>query len=507
MQRLQRSGRFPRDLLPSYVVIIGVTVLCRVPSFFRAIFDDDEAQYAAIGELVRAGGRLYQDGGVDFKPPGIYWTYASVFELAGRYAMWAVHLLALVVVAATACLLAQIAARIATRRAGILSGVFYGVFTTVYYPKMLAANTEIFMMLALSAMTLLVLRARESSRWLGAMLAAGALIAIASAYKQSGVANALVIVAGVIGTRLWFARLAASGLGIALALGLGALVVVATSTLSGMWHWSVTRMLSTHTSTAWQQGSVWHNVAVGLLPFVASSLLLWVAGGVAAARARTWSVAELVVWVWFAISLLSSFASSHFFGHYFIQPVTPLSVIAAIELDRRWSRRGVRIATIWMTVLPAVAFFVFNLVFEPLTEQFGAPVPDFPEVADWARAHTRSDDRIFVWGNFSPLYVLADRLPASRFVGFMRGAERNYNAPPESSWDTGPEVWPDLAADFASHPPALVIDTASADYMSFGNYPISRFPQVAALLRDYERVAVVGGVTMYALRSRAASTW
>ncbi|HEX2685212.1 MAG TPA: glycosyltransferase family 39 protein, partial [Kofleriaceae bacterium] len=296
-----------RSRLPSSAVIVGVVVLCRLPSFFRVIFDDDEAQYAAIGALVRAGGRLYQDGGVDFKPPGIYWTYACVFELAGRYAMWAVHLLALGVVAATACLLARIAERIATPRAGTLAGVFYGVFTTVYYPKMLAANTEIFMMLGLSAMTLLVLRARDASRWLGAMAAAGALVAIASAYKQSSVANALVIVAGVIGTRRWFARLAAAGAGCSLALGLGALVVAATSTLSGMWHWSVTRMIATHTSNAWQEGAVWHNVAVGLLPFVASSLVLWIAGLAAALRCKAWRVAERIVWVWLAISLLSSF--------------------------------------------------------------------------------------------------------------------------------------------------------------------------------------------------------
>src|SRR5512139_3264542 len=141
---------------PASVVVILVAVICRIPAFLRPLFDDDEAQYAAIGELVRAGGTLYGDGGVDFKPPGIYWTYAAVFELAGRYAMWAVHLVALIVVAATACLLCAIATRLATRRAGLFAGVSYGVFTTVYYPKMLAANTEIFMMLALSGMTLLV---------------------------------------------------------------------------------------------------------------------------------------------------------------------------------------------------------------------------------------------------------------------------------------------------------------------------------------------------------------
>src|ERR1700754_4297396 len=85
-------------ILPPWSIIAAGTVICRIPGFFRPLFDDDEAQYAAIGELVRRGGQLYGDGGVDFKPPGIYWTYAAVFKLAGPYAMWAIHVVSLLVV-------------------------------------------------------------------------------------------------------------------------------------------------------------------------------------------------------------------------------------------------------------------------------------------------------------------------------------------------------------------------------------------------------------------------
>ncbi|HEX8114632.1 MAG TPA: hypothetical protein VF516_43175, partial [Kofleriaceae bacterium] len=176
---------------------------------------------------------------------------------------------------------------------------------------------------------------------------------------------------------------------------------------------------------------------------------------------------------------------------------------AAIEVDHRLGDRlGARPGRLArgvaaLTALPAIGFFAFNLVFEPITESFGAPDPDFRAPAAWVRAHTGRDDRVFVWGMFAPIYVLADRLPASRFVGFLRGAERNRGVAPDTSWDTGPEVWPALAEDFARHRPAVVIDTATADYLSFGRYPIRRFPAVAALLRDYRVAAVVDGVTMY----------
>ncbi|HET9623158.1 MAG TPA: hypothetical protein VFP84_17415 [Kofleriaceae bacterium] len=498
-------------ILPPWLIIAVVTVACRVPSFFRPLFDDDEAQYAAIGELVRHGGMLYGDGGVDFKPPGIYWTYAAVFGAAGRYAMWAMHLVALLVVLATAWILAGLAARIVResdttagapaleRAARVTTGVLYAVFTTVYYPKMLAANTEIFMMLALAGMTWLTLWARDAGlgRACLALASAGALVAIASAYKQSAAANLIVIAAGVLATRAWLGRLVAAGAGFAAMLGLGALVVIATSSFSAMWHWCVTQVVGKYGAGAWH-GSVVHNVLVGLLPFVASSLIVWIAGALALGRVRTSRAGERVVWVWFALSLASSFAGGHFFGHYFIQPLAPLAVIAGLELARRRARRWLTRVAIVLTAVPAVGFFVFNVVFEPITESFGAPSPDFRAPVAWVRDHTQPDDRIFVWGMFPPMYVLADRLPASRFVGFMRGAERNHNVPPEVGWDTGPEVWPALAEDFAAHPPAIVIDTSTADYMSFGHYPIARFPEVAALLATYKPVATVGGVTMLA---------
>jgi hypothetical protein len=495
------------------LIITIVTVICRIPGFFRPLFDDDEAQYAAIGELVRRGGQLYGDGGVDFKPPGIYWTYAAVFRVAGPYAMWAMHLVSLIVVLATAWILAGLAGRIVRasdnptdeRRARVLAGVLYAVFTTVYYPKMLAANTEIFMMLALAGTTWLTLWARDARLGpaLGALAGGGALVAIASAYKQSAAVNLAVIAAGVIATRAWFARLFAAGAGFAAMLGLGALVVIATSSFAAMWHWCVTQVVGKYGASAWH-GSVVHNVLVGLLPFVASSLIVWIAGALALGRVRQARAGERVVWVWFALSLASSFAGGHFFGHYFIQPLAPLSVLAGLEVARR-VRAQAAVGKRWfartacvLTVVPALGFLVFNVMFEPITESFGAPSPDFREPVAWVRAHTKPDDRIFVWGMFPPMYVLAERLPSSRFVGFMRGAERNHNVSPEVGWDTGPEVWPALADDFAAHPPAIVIDTSTADYMSFGNYPISRFPEVAALVKDYRPVAIVGGVTMLA---------
>src|SRR6478752_6937871 len=80
--------------------VAAVVVLAHVPSFFHRLLDGDEAIYSSIAALMNIGGRLYAEGGVDNKPPGIYWVYAATFRLAGTYQMTAIHAVGLIVVLA-----------------------------------------------------------------------------------------------------------------------------------------------------------------------------------------------------------------------------------------------------------------------------------------------------------------------------------------------------------------------------------------------------------------------
>lgn len=55
---------------------------------------DDEAGYSVIANEIVDGGRPYIDA-VDRKPPLLFWTYAAVFEVAGKYNWKALHLVSL----------------------------------------------------------------------------------------------------------------------------------------------------------------------------------------------------------------------------------------------------------------------------------------------------------------------------------------------------------------------------------------------------------------------------
>src|SRR5919108_2646627 len=93
-------------------IIIALVVILRAPTLWPSMYTVDEAYYATIANDILDGGTVYRTA-VDTKPPGMYYIYASVFQFAGRNNLLAVHILAILVVAATALVVRRIGARVA----------------------------------------------------------------------------------------------------------------------------------------------------------------------------------------------------------------------------------------------------------------------------------------------------------------------------------------------------------------------------------------------------------
>src|ERR1700682_1588696 len=132
-------------------VVAATVVVAHVPSFLHRLLDGDEAIYGSIAALLNAGGQLYGTGGVDNKPPGIYWLYAATFQAVGTYQMTAIHAVGLAVILVTCGLLFVMGRDIAGIGTGLLAALFYGVLTAAGNPRLLATNTELLMMLPLTA--------------------------------------------------------------------------------------------------------------------------------------------------------------------------------------------------------------------------------------------------------------------------------------------------------------------------------------------------------------------
>src|SRR5436309_12282876 len=169
-------------------VIIALVIILRAPTLFPSLYTVDEGYYGTIANDILDGGAVYHTA-VDTKPPGMYYIYAGVFRVPGRNNLFAVHLLAIFVVAATALVLPRIGARVADDWAGAWSGIGYAVFVHAYRPAdTLGANSEIFASLPLVLSVLVVLQGQKQPVW-GLMFLSGALIGVATLIRQTSAVN------------------------------------------------------------------------------------------------------------------------------------------------------------------------------------------------------------------------------------------------------------------------------------------------------------------------------
>jgi 4-amino-4-deoxy-L-arabinose transferase-like glycosyltransferase len=489
MSALYKGQRAAAGVWPAAAAV--VVAVAHVPEFAHRLLDGDEAIYGSIAVLMNMGGGLYGAGGVDNKPPGVFWVYALTFRAFGAYQMTAIHAAGFLAMGATCVLLYLIARDLAGRGAGVLAGLFYGVLTAAGNPRLLATNTEVLMMLPLTASVLLMLRRRWA--WSAVLLVA------AGAFRQSAAVNVLLLAAGV----LWlepaerrvraFLSLAA---GAAAALAAGLALLALTSSATGFWRWTI-QTLTGYASASWTPAFVWSRAQDSIVPFVIDMAVFWIAAIALATRWRELDPRARAMVLWLVVGMLGSLAGGHLSWHYFIQAMGPLAVVAALAFAHFRPRRAIALAAATGIVVPAVAWWVFDLTADPLTYDFAPPVPQHESVAAYVAAHTSPSDRVFIWGDWPAVYVESDRAMSSRFPGFLRGFARGSDVPP-NNWDTAPDVWPLLQSDLDAHPPALIVDTAAAGWSDFEKYQMRDYPIGAYVVSKYHEVAVVDGVVIYA---------
>jgi hypothetical protein len=367
------------------------------------------------------------------------------------------------------------------------------VFSTVYYPKMLAGNTEMFAVLPGALTVWCYLRGRDrGAAWL---VAAGAFGAATLLCKQVAVATFAAVLADRALTGLREPLRALRDLGL-LVVGFAAVLAAMVLHLQriGAWNdavfWTWTYVLHYYMPSGNADHGFVFNLATSLLPFlVTMSPLLYLA-----VRGR--DAAQSALYWWLAGNLCASLVGGRMYGHYFLLFVPALATLAGIgaarwydgahDRERRWFIR--------LVAAMAIAFCIVAALFEGATGNLLTPSPDYRDASQYVRSHTAPSDRIFVWGWFPALYVGADRCPSTRFVythilsgASATGAERNHNVP--LGWDM-------LMRDLEAAPPAYILDTSPGDY----NYPFppEGYDRLWTFIAPRYRVeTTVAGVRMF----------
>ncbi|MEY2589997.1 MAG: hypothetical protein QOJ67_1981 [Acidimicrobiaceae bacterium] len=451
------------------LAIFVLATLTHLPSLVRSqALNPDEAFLATEGSVLNAGGRLYVDV-VDRKPPIAPYLYATAQRVSGSTSLFPLRWLALSAHIVTALLLAALARRRWGDTAAVVAaGLYLLASAGMAVDDAQAANFEAFMLPCTVAAVLLAERGRP--------VAAGAAAAAAGLVKQVGLAVLAPVVV------LCWRR--GRGPGVAASVLSCGAVIVAVALVFGwrdFFFWNVTgngRFVDP--TGSWDQ--IWSEVSAGTRTFLLGSgaaVVLAVVG------LRHWRD-DADLWLWLAASAAGVAAGFHFFGHYYLQLLPPLALLAASSATKL--RPAVLPAAAVAAVITAALFVV-----PAFTTRI--PSPGYETLAVEVEARTAPNDPIFVWGHLPQLYWAADRPPATRFltVGFLTGSGRGRAPERVGVQYATPGAWDELFADLAAHPPALVADISEGTF-----FAIDRFPAFASWLHaNYHRTAVVQGVSLY----------
>ena len=497
------------------VIIIALVVILRSPSLLPSMYNADEGYYGIIANDTLDGGTFYRTA-VDTKPPGIYYIYVAVFKLAGKNNLFAVHVLAILVVVTTALVVRRIGARVADDWAGAWSGIGYAVFLHAYRPgDTLPANTEIFASLFLALSVLAFFQGERKAGW-GWMFVSGALVGVATLIRQPSA-----VTLGAMLVSLLYAWLIPryQSLGRVLVAGSGLVTgfVAVIAALAWYYRWQG----NLHDAYLWAWAfAVRYVEAKTTFLYVLKRLvtlhlvvmlcwgLLWYFGirqvidTLRSFRRRTAVPTEQVLLIlWLVLSYLAIFIGWRFPGHYHLPVLLPLSILAGQAFSRfvaeqrrspqrRWP--WIRAGIIGAATLPAVGFLGGAFVVRAQTLNF------LPIVQHIVK-ETAPNDRIFVWGSSPQLYSFSGRRMATRFVSCTH-LVGGYASRPREETDKGksllPGMWEMFQADWEAHPPVLIIDMSPLGHF-WAAHPMTRYPVLRAYLADYRVEGVVNGATIY----------
>jgi len=489
--------------------LFGALLLLRATGFAVGLTNLDECDFWLFGRMMREHALPYV-GVADIKPPLTYLAFLAAGLLFGPHRTLAVPLLGLSVVFACALLLGATARyRSGDARTG-LAAAWLTLWAGLCEGP--SVNAEILMNLPSAAALYAYARAEREKRF-ASYFAAGVFAALASLFKLQagilwpalGLATAWPALREGPSPARKRALETASVLsaGFVLPWALAALVCARGGYLAGAYDWVVRR-------NVFQISSAQVFALENVLPSIAAALF---------ATAFAWWLAlrearqprdgfERALVVLLVLTLLPVSVGRRFYEHYFLQFVPPLALLGAPQLvalrDRFAGFSRARRAAVLVFALSAP---VGNLAFtahRALARGFPGQDSKALAIAAWLDEHTAPSDRVFMWGDYSAIYCLADRLPGTRY---MRTAPQVGDFDPlhlPEGFDFRPyRSERDIGAallDLEKNRPAIVLDTSPADVHRWSLFPLDAVPDLRRFIAlHYREVGRPAGAVVYRL--------
>jgi 4-amino-4-deoxy-L-arabinose transferase-like glycosyltransferase len=482
-------------------VLLLVTVAVRLPDLSMPL-ERDEGEYAYAAQEMERGGVPYRDTFCQ-KPPVVFFWYLAGFVAFGE-TVEGIHLTMLVAAAATAYGLYLLVRRLAPASAAWTAALVYAVASpgAGYFGS--AANTEIFMLAPVVFGVLLLVTASEMGgrlRWFGA----GGLATVAVLTKQVAVfsfAGPYLCTAWEAGRRGGTKAAAQATVLLAAGAVLACVSILGWLALAGAWD-------------AFLEAAVRHNLdyvgapfgwrkwqglyQVFMTRFVPSDVVLWLLMGaglaaLAVPRFRPQPGAAFAG-LWFLFSLPGVALGPAGFGHYFLQILPPLAMMAGVRvaqagtwLGRVTARPGLMTGLLAAAVLaPPLGARLQTLdrsADERSLELYGyygwPPFLAACEVGRYLRETTRPEDRVLVVGSEPEVLFYARRRSATRYTILY---------PATGDFPRADAMIDALFAECERQPPAAVVFCYCPTSFSTGGRSMDRVRRIFA---GAERIVQAG---------------
>lgn len=425
-----------RKRIVSCIILLLLTALIRTP-LLSIPFERDEGEYAYIAWRIKYNELPYREW-FDQKPPAIFWLNRLAFNLP-MDPVRAIHLMALLFAAASACALFLLALRFVGFYYAFLAGVLFVLLSADPLLFGTEANTEMFMLLPSILSVLAFFETTSATRpdrhkFLFAVLA-GIFVGMAIAFKQvcavlwpflvfmypvfftgqkrffQTVIFALLLTVGI--SIVWggiFFYFAARG-------ALGSLIHCVF-----LYNIEYVHAVSLSTRLAF--------LKIALTKFSADEWFVWILCGVGLAwLLHTKRIKDFtLLLVWIVVSFIGISASGFYYLHYFQQWLPVLCLAAAVGLNALDQYIPLKIAPLFirrliaLTVLVVPIIIVFYPYFfryspaEAVDKMYGIPFAEMNLLAHRLSQITKPKDKVYIFGAEPEILFYAQRVSATRYI-------------------------------------------------------------------------------------------
>lgn len=390
--------------------LTGFAILLRLLSFFPSVIDHDESTYIVIADALRHG-KVYWRDVIDTKPIGIFVLFALFQSVFGK-SIVVIRMITALWIALTGWMLYLVHRQLlptsspGVNNAGpVASGMIYVLMTSLFTFFGVSPNTELFFNLFTIIAIWMVLR-HQGVVW---FFLAGLLIGMGFMIKYVVLFDAIALGLFFIWQQMRAGKSWAYWLSRCMVMGFGFGIPV----LLTWWYYRQLGMEDTFRFFTFElSGRYFHHPPLGeylvfLLDCFARYLPItfWFLYCAGKWRVTGPSLPVLSV-LWGTLALVIVLVPGKFFGHYFIQVMAPLSLLAGSFFDRR---RALPPAIGWMrkpiVLYPLLSILVLvNMFFQ---KKDFIDQRDYPkEVAAYLKEIMQSGDILYTGNYHHIIYLL-----------------------------------------------------------------------------------------------------